>query len=384
MRVLVVGRGRSALAAVRALGVAGHWVGVGCSEANPATVSRWTRRREDVRSPAHDRDGFAADISTACRERSYDAVVGAGDTEVIALSLDRSRISAHVPYPPHEVVIRCFDKLELYLAAGRSGLRAPATVEATPSAVAALKGPTVVKARWHWVPGMTTTSDRIEARVASDKREARQLVDAIRRSGGTAILQEKLVGSLLSYALVLDEQGRVVGHVQQKADHTWPPGMGVSTRAITIPVDETLAEQAASLLQSLGWFGLAQLQFLQAGDGEPCLLDFNGRYYGSMPLATAAGVNLPALGLNMGAAKDRSSSGAVGVRFQWLEGDLRRAWKERRGGLFADLTSCLRFRREADAHGVWDPRDPAPAFRGATDLMARLIRWPLKRGGGIV
>ena len=43
----------------------------------------------------------------------------------------------------------------------------------------------------------------------------------------------------------------------------------------------------------MGFGGLAQLQFVQAPGGAPALIDVNPRFYGSLPLALACGVNLP-------------------------------------------------------------------------------------------
>jgi hypothetical protein len=49
------------------------------------------------------------------------------------------------------------------------------------------------------------------------------------------------------------------------------------------------------------------------------------------------------------------------VRYQWLEGDLRRAAVERRGGLLLDLAGTLRFAAGA-VHSTLSLRDPAPAL----------------------
>jgi hypothetical protein len=58
------------------------------------------------------------------------------------------------------------------------------------------------------------------------------------------------------------------------------------------------------------------------------------------------------------------------VRYQWLEGDLRRAVDEHRGGLVRDVVDCLRVAGRA-THSTWQRSDPAPAARLALDLLGR-------------
>src|SRR5205823_3805656 len=118
-------------------------------------------------------------------------------------------------------------------------------------------------------------------------------------------------------------ESRVVARVQQEARTIWPLNAGMSARAETVPVDEVLAAKVAELLQELGWFGLAQLQFVVPEDGGPVLIDFNGRLYGSLALAVAAGVNLPAIWGCVATDRPlpRTREGLAGVRYQWEEGD---------------------------------------------------------------
>ena len=57
--------------------------------------------------------------------------------------------------------------------------------------------------------------------------------------------------------------------------------------------DEELVQRVGAMLASVGFWGMAQLQFVGAG-ADAALIDFNPRFYGSLPLALAAGANLPA------------------------------------------------------------------------------------------
>lgn len=112
-------------------------------------------------------------------------------------------------------------------------------------------------------------------------------------------------------------EGRLRSRVQQETSGTWPTPSGVSCRAQTVEVDEDLAARATALLTALGWSGLVELQYLRDDDGRRWLIDLNGRFYGSMALANAAGANLAdawarsALGRPLPSLPD----GRPGVRF---------------------------------------------------------------------
>lgn len=373
--VVTVGRSRGALAAVRALGRAGWTVGIGTPDGHGmVAASRWCARRHVVPRPRGDAVPFVTAVADAVREGDYDVVFGGGDDWVAALARYRDDIPATVAHPDAEVVAASLDKAELTERARRAGLAVPALRIADADAVASWEGPVVVKCRAHWHPGQRKLH-RIEARRFPDVGSARDDIGRIQRAGFDAVLQEPVEGPL-GALIGLFVGGRLVGRVQQRTSRVWPTPTGVSSRAETVPVDEEVAAGVESLLAGLAWSGLAELQFLTPPGGRPHLIDLNGRFYGSMALANAAGPNLAdawarlVLGEPVGDLPDARP----GVRYVWLAGDVRRAFAERRGGLARDLVSTLRWAARA-TESVIDVRDPGPALELST---ARLRR----RGSG--
>jgi predicted ATP-grasp superfamily ATP-dependent carboligase len=182
--------------------------------------------------------------------------------------------------------------------------------------------------------------------------------------------------------VVTDANGSVIACTGQVADAVWPPGMGVSSRARSVQVDPDLLGLVRRLLSMLGWFGLAQLQFVAAPGEPPRLIDFNGRFYGSLALAVGAGVNLPAIwaALATGRTPPHSAHPRIGVRYVWLEGDVRRALVERRGGLIRDLRDSLRYSRGA-VHSVWATDDPRPSLRYLGTAIGRAAKRAIGRPG---
>jgi len=355
VRALIVhpGDGRPVLTASRALATAGWTVGIGSPERNFISVSRSCRRWHRVPSAWEDAEAFVEATKAAVVDGGYEVVFGAGDAEALALAAHRDELRALVAHPPYERLLRAFDKLELASAARRAGLDTPRCVDGDS------RGREVVVK-----PRMNGFGTQKKARVFADPTEAARRVAELVKAGAEPIVQERVRGDLMAYVVVTDRDSHVVARIQQRAALIFPPRAGTTARGATIPIDEELAVKVSRLLDEAGWFGLAQLQFLVPATGRHVLIDFNGRFYGSMALGAAAGLNLPAIwaGLATGRSVPPPREASVGVRFQWLEGDLRRAFAERRGGLARDLAGSLRYALGA-AHNTSSVTDPLPVMR---------------------
>ncbi|MDP9066750.1 MAG: ATP-grasp domain-containing protein [Actinomycetota bacterium] len=348
------------MAAARGLADAGWFVGVGApGAAGLAAASRACRRVHDVPAAHEDVGGFIRSVAEAVRVGGYEVVFGAGEAEVMALSADRVAVPAVVPYAPHDAVTRALDKVELDELARRAGFDLPPVVD--PATLDDPSAPVVVKARRHAAPETPGAPPRVDTNVVFGAAAARERVRQIGELGAEARVQEYLAGPLLAYAAVTDRDATVVADSMQLASKIWPPYAGASCRAATIKVDETVAARAQKLFRELGWFGLAELQFVVPSDGTPRLIDLNGRFYGSLALAAAAGVNLPAtwaaLATGRPVERDRARPG---VRYQWLEGDLHRAVAEREGGAVRDVAASVAASLTSH-HSLWRITDPAPA-----------------------
>ena len=376
MRALIVGSesARGSLAAARSLTRNGWIVGLGSPQRGLTSGSRSIFRSHVVPTPQQDLKTFVKAINSAITAGGYEVVFGAGDAEVLALSKMRKSVRAIVPYPAHDTLLRAMDKGLLMEAARKAGLTTPREVDPSEAGLRAARYPVIVKARLHWSPEKPDAPVRLEATIARSYEDAISIVERLEGCGATPLIQEMIEGELLAYSALVGNDGEVLADVQQRADAVWPPSSGVSVRAATEDIDDELRSRVVTLLRDLGWFGLAQLQFMATPGGELYLIDLNGRFYGSMALAIAAGADLAGGWANLATGRPVNVRRArAGVRYQWFEGDLRRALAEQRGGLKADVASCLAYARGA-AHSVWSWRDPWPALSYATRLSGRAAR----------
>ena len=303
-------------------------------------------------------------IDSAITKVGYELIFPGGDAEVLGLTMVRHRLRAHVPYPDFEVAVRSMDKLASMEPAERAGLSPPRTVTATDATLESAALPVVVKASLHWNPGTASAPARLNAMVASTRAAARKRVAEILVAGGHPLLQEHVRGTHLAHVALIGQEGEVVAQFQQRGIGTWPSAAGVWTRAETVPLDTELAQRSTHFLQELGWRGLVQLQFLVPEGGRPRLIDLNGRFYASLGLAVAAGLDLPVMwaGLDRGRGLGQAHTTRAGTRYQWFEGDLRRALAAARGERLRELSSCIRYRRGA-IDSLWSRDDPAPGLR---------------------
>ena len=343
---------RGALAAVRALGRAGVTVGVGSPAPTPATRSRWCAADHVLPEPEAGVDAFVSAVDRL----GYDVVLPATDAALAALASGADGLRAALPFPA-EAALGLLDKQRVADAAARVGLRAPVSYDEHDAPL-----PAVVKPRTHWSPG---APGRVESVVVDTPSALQAQVAAVRAAGGEPLVQPFLAGSLVAVVIVAARDGTRLGWVQQRADAVWPSPAGVSCRAVTEPPDAALVDGVFGLLAELGWWGVAQAQFLADADGM-WLIDLNGRLYGSLPLALAAGVPVPELlvSVALGRAVAVVGGGRPGVRFRWVEGDLRRAWRERS---VAPLLA-----RPGAAAALWAADDRGPAWWTAQDLASRL------------
>lgn len=367
MRALVTDvHTRSGVAGLRALGHAGiEVVAFGPRRSAAGLWSRHRAARTLGPDAIADADGFAAAVVRQA-ERHGPVVVYPGQEAGIDPVLEaatRTR-AAFLPYPGAAELRALRDKRILPALAEEAGLAAPRTlVEATAEELAGqrLPMPCVVK--------RTRLGDQARARVVRSHVEMRTILSEL-PADERVLIQERVRGALVGLAIVVDRSGCVVARLQQVALRTWPSEAGGSSLAVSTAPDEKLTQAAARLLASAGYWGLAQLQFIDTERG-PALIDVNTRFYGSMPLALACGVNLAAAWHAVAVDSPSSATPSeyrTGVSYRSLRHDLSAAARGSPGLL-------LRRAPRPTSGALWARDDPVPSAL----LMAQAVSAPLGR-----
>lgn len=315
---------RSSVAGIRALGaarisvmaLAPSWLGAGLR-------SRHARFRATGGDAVADPAGYAARVGDLGAEFGPLVVYPGQEAAIDALLAAPPALLEKVilPYSSSESLTVVRNKRSLAALSAGAGLRAPTTLfEGTAAELLnyRISPPFVLKpAR----PGGTLRSAK---QIDSETELHSRLVGM--PADEPLLAQERSPGPLTAVALVLDRAGRLVSRFQQEARRTWPPEAGPSSLAVSVPPDDDLVACSARLLAEVGYSGLAELQFVGNGRDRE-LIDVNTRFYGSLPLALAAGVNLPAAwhACVTGAPTPSPGEYRVGVTYRWLEADLTAA-----------------------------------------------------------
>ena len=113
-----------------------------------------------------------------------------------------------------------------------------------------------------------------------------------------SMIQEKIVGPGTGL-FTLFHKDRHLALFSHKRLLEKPPSGGVSVVSESVPLDHEMVIAARKLLAAVGWQGVAMVEFKRdVRDGRAKLMEINGRFWGSLQLAIASGMDFPVLLLN--------------------------------------------------------------------------------------
>jgi predicted ATP-grasp superfamily ATP-dependent carboligase len=361
---------RNAVSGIRGLGRGGvEVVAVGRSLATAGRWSRYTTVRAVAPDVLDDPAGLAQAVVGLAREHGPLVLYPCQEESIDALLAADLPPEAVSCWPSADAVRAVRDKTRLPELAAAAGLRTPRQFHCGPLAAldAVPRFPVVVRPVAKGQALAYPHAVGSEAELA----ELRVQLPAAER----VIVQELASGPLTAAVVLLDRDGSLVASFHQVARRTWPPGAGPSTLAVSIPPDPALADQCAQVLRGAGYWGLAELQFVGTPEG-PALIDINTRFYGSMALALASGVNFPAL-WHVVASNERpppASGYRVGVTYRWLQAEVLTALHGRPGVL-------LRRPPRPRTGAMWASDDPLPGVLMGVRVIGEWLRSRLRRGG---
>ena len=390
--LILDGQTTQALACVRSLGRAGHLPLVASDRAWP--LAAWSRHCHDrIRIAAPTRAGYAS-LRGWARERGVAAVLPLTERSCVLCNLDRDRwedAGIVVGCGPAEMLREAFDKARTVAAAAANGVRTPRTfvpgsLEDCRAGAEAVGWPCVVKPRFSnaW-DGAAFLADIPPAYV----RDPRQLAEAVerRRQGDCwPIIQEWVPGTGKGAFALFDDGRPVAWFAHRRLRDVRPSGSGSSLRE-SIALDARLRDPAERLLTALRWHGPAMVEFRDDGSSAPWLIEINGRFWGSLQLAVAAGVDFPRLWAAVlgGVSVPPAEPYREGVVSRWVWGDVKRLLHVAAGppagfpGAWPSLGAALREVLGAQPRGTrsetWEPSDPWPAVgewvQGVRELVGR-------------
>jgi carbamoyl-phosphate synthase large subunit len=231
--------------------------------------------------PRGDAPELVPALLAACRARKIDLLLPTVDSEFVPLALARAEFEAlgvALPISPLDCLRVCRDKHELP-ARVKGIVPVPAYEPLTEDAAARVTSfPRFVKPR-------LGAGSR-----GAEKITRREDLDALPKDG-SILVQEYLPGEEYSVDVYVRGDGRVIAAVPRERMKT-DSGIAVTARTVDVP---EVIESALRVAQEIGVRYVANVQFKRAADGVFKLLEVNPRFPGTLPLTTAAGVDMPKL-----------------------------------------------------------------------------------------
>jgi len=296
MRILVLdAHANASLAIVQSLGRAGHDLGLAGPSPNPVSwKSRYPQQRWSYSDPLQDPEAFTAWLVEIQRTRSFDFILPVTDRSIYpAMKLLREGWGeGFLVLPPVDAFDWVYDKSKTMDLARDCDVRIPSGVEIDShdwsvgdfSRFPYFAKPVQSKV---WSRG---GGHNLSPRLARDPTELARAVDTF-LTHGTVSVQEYISGWGVGLA-VLCQDGDVLNWFAYRRVHEYPLTGGASTYRVSMEPPAGLVEASSRMMEKIRWSGVAMIEFKEH-HGDLVLMEINGRFWGSLPLAIAAGVDFP-------------------------------------------------------------------------------------------
>lgn len=332
---------RAALAVIRSLGKRNIEVTAGDSlNFNAGFLSKYCRHKVLYPSPKKDCQRFVKALLRLFRKERYDLLIPITDLTATLLSKYKEEFEPYVEVaiPSYDVAMNVFDKAKTIRIAADHNIPYPKTffiedAESVKAVANDVKYPAVIKPRSKILlvnnsavtmkvtaKNYVYNSENLIANYAEIISQYKELVE----SNNLPLIQECVSGVGYGVEALMHKSGSKATFVHKRL-REYPLTGGASTLRISVKNRE-MKEIGLEMLKALNWYGVAMVEFkIDRRDWRPKLMEVNGRFWGSLPLAIASGVDFPYLLYKMMKEGDIDSQidYKIGVMQRWLlPGDL--------------------------------------------------------------
>ncbi len=296
-RVLILdGMWNKTLAAVRSLGKRGIYVATGeWTRFATALFSKYCSKKIVYPPPKSSPGKFIEWLLRELKTNKYDMILPAELETQLLLVKNRDEIEKYtkLPFADYELISNLQDKAWLMKMAESRGFPCPKTYfpdnpNLIESFINDLEYPVVIKPKIssgsRGIVYISNPLDLPTAYLKVHKRFPYPLIQEFIPNGGAYG-----VGALFNF------HSEPRSTFVYKRLREYPVTGGPSTLRESV-LNEEIKETAISLLKSLGWTGVAMVEFrVDLRDGRPKLMEINPRLWGSLQLAILSGVDFPYL-----------------------------------------------------------------------------------------
>jgi predicted ATP-grasp superfamily ATP-dependent carboligase len=381
-----------ALAIVRAIGQHHEMWTAAESRLALAGWSRYAARHLKYGFTAADQ--FPQWLLAVCTANRIDVVITPEESSSLLAAQYHAKFAEHgirLTNLPLRALETTMDKSCTMSVAAGMGIATPATITLTQpedalKAAHELGYPVVIKPRFsrYWTGREFIASDGV-GYAASDE----QLLALIRTLDPRVpppLLQQFIPGNGCGVCLLIGPGGTLCAEFAHERLRDYRPTGSGSVLRKSAAVDPKLRDLSLGLLRRIGACGVAMVEFrVDSRTGQPFLMEINGRFWGSLQLAIDAGVNFPALLVDLALGRPvKKPAYRENVVLRWWIGDLVRTIRVLKGkpagyvGHFPSRLSGLREflgpQPEGTRNEILRWSDWRPSFVEPISMMRKVFR----------
>jgi len=332
MKVLVTDGGKHTLAIVRRLGKAGIEVAVIASKGALPFYSKYCKRCFICPSP-HDENKYIDFLEEILKKQIYVLLIPVGFKTTQITSKNRARLSSWIKLEvaDEEKIEIALNKKRTYEIARSIGIPYPETIypesfQNLGKLSATIRYPVVIKGLQEAGKNVVAYANNRDELLQNFLRlcEENNLTE-----GNLPMLQQYIQGHGYGF-FALYQHGVCKRVFMHKRIREFPVTGGASTCAQSF-YDTRLRNYGMHLLDALKWHGVAMVEFKKdQRDGEYKLMEINPKFWGSLDLAIAAGVNFPYYLVQMAMGEDLkySEDYCRDIKLHWpFNGDIQHVLK---------------------------------------------------------
>lgn len=378
-KVLILGEdNRSFLTVIRSLGRRNLCVHVGwCPPSSSALYSKYVAKVHDIPPYSPHDDSWKHSLISVLQQEQFDLVIPCNDRTIIPFQIHRTDLErfASIYLLNEQAFEVAFDKFKTNELAKSLGIPIPQGIKISNSSevgaiLSEFQFPLVLKPRASF--SAQDLVNRNLVRKAYNKEELNAYLESMLQKGAV-LIQENFIGTGVGVELLVD-RGELLLAFQHVRVHEPLTGGGSSYRK-SVSLHPKLLAAAIKLMKALNYTGVAMVEFkVNFKTNDWALMEINGRFWGSLPLAVSTGADFPyyLYQLIVEGKREFSQNYKRGIYCRNLLGDLR--WmlqnlkEDRSNPTLATLPlwqvakegiNILTFRERSDTF-VMD--DPKPAF----------------------
>jgi len=283
--------------------------------------SKYCKKKVIYPSPRNSPEKWLKFMLQELSQDGYDVLLPMDDDTVMLTAKHKEILSKYtrIPVPDYETLMRAKDKAKAYAYALKNDIPCPKTyfissLDDVRRLGREIEFPVVIK------PKDSSGSRGIV--YVKDKRALYNEYLRVHRRYQFPLVQEYIPPGGMAYGVfaLLNSDSEVRAIFAHKRIREFPISGGPSTLRKSVWRPD-LVEMGLKLLKSMGWYGVAMVEFKEdPRDGIVKLMEVNPRFWGSLELSIFSGVDFPYLLYRMVMDGDVGSvtSYKVGVKCRWL------------------------------------------------------------------